>query len=276
MLTHPASIDAETYRVLRMNFEHVTTERGKVVAVTSAVGKEGKSTVSSNLAITLARAGRSVVLVDCDPVRAVIRERFRTRPAPGLVELALGDVDVYEAMTRIALPTSGIAQERRNSASTKAFGIRPAARPNHATRETGSLHVVACTPTSLELADSIVTTKLEAILTQLRRVADVVILDSAPLITSLGIGVSSLADSVLVVANVSLVRRSTLDQLAQALDELPTPKLGLVLTGVVPDPAAFDYYAEASNAAEAVSLRADTLRPGFAPRQGVQISSRDA
>ena len=37
-LTHPSSVDAETYRLLRINFEHVVADRGKVFAVTSAIG----------------------------------------------------------------------------------------------------------------------------------------------------------------------------------------------------------------------------------------------
>ena len=98
-----------------MNFDHATADGGKVFAVTSAIGREGKSTVSANLAVTLARAGRSVILVDCDPLRPVLRERFRSGSAPGLAELALGSATVYDALTRITLPTIGSVNERQHS-----------------------------------------------------------------------------------------------------------------------------------------------------------------
>ena len=103
-LTHPASVDAETYRLLRINFEHAAADGGKVFAVTSAIGREGKSTVAANLAVTLARAGRSVILIDCDPIRPVMRERFGLAPSAGLGELALGTATVSDVLSRVTLP----------------------------------------------------------------------------------------------------------------------------------------------------------------------------
>ena len=249
-LTHPASIDAEAYRLLRMNFDHATANGGKVFAVTSAIGREGKSTVSANLAVTLARAGRSVILVDCDPLRPVLRERFRSGSAPGLAELALGTATVYDALTPIPLPTIGSVYERQPGSSSRSLGTRPGPRQRETPRRAGGLQIVTCNPTPLELGDFIVTTRLEWVLNQLRREAEVVILDSAPLMTSLGVGVAGLADGVIVVTNVALVRRPILDQLAQTLDELPTPKLGLVVTGVPPDTAAYGYYSTSASAEE--------------------------
>ena len=69
-------------------------------------------------------------------------------------------------------------------------------------------------------------------LAEVKLAADVVILDTAPVTTSLGVGAVGLADGVVVVANVALVRRPMLDQLADTLAELGTPRFGLVLMGV--------------------------------------------
>ncbi len=275
-LTHPASIDVEAYRVLRTNLEDVAA-RGKVFAVTSAIAGEGKSTVSSNLAVTIARSGRTVILVDCDPAHPVIRERFRVQPTASLVEVALGDATVYEAMTRIALPRIGGAHEQHRASSTRAFGVRPAERQRDVRREAGSLHVVTCEPVSLELGDFIVTNRLAWILTQLRHEADMVILDCGPLATSAGMGVSRLADGVMVVVNVSLTRRPILEQLAQALDELATPKLGLVVTGAAAD--ATGYYSPAQAAKDDPEERAPTdimsvARSSEIRPRGRQISER--
>ena len=101
--------------------------------------------------------------------------------------------------------------------------------------------------------------RLEEALNQLKHEADVVILDSEPLLTSLGVGVSGLADGVIVVANVFLMRRPILDQFSQALEELPVPKLGLVVTGVAVDTVAYGYYSDPEEAGEA------TLEPARAP-----------
>jgi succinoglycan biosynthesis transport protein ExoP len=276
-LTHPGSIDVEAYRLLRVNFQDVAAAGGKVFAVTSAIVGEGKSTVSANLAVTLARSGRSVILVDCDPAHPVVRERFRVRPAAGLVEVALGDATVQEAITRIAVPKIGGANERHHASSTRAFGVRPAERQRDIRREAGSLHVVTCEPASFELGDFIVTNRLAWILTQLRHEADMVILDCGPLATSLGMGVSRLADGVMVVVNVSLTRRPILEQLAQALDELPTPKLGLVVTGVASDATGYQSYSEAAEEAHEERVPTDILsaaRSFEAGPRGRQTSER--
>ncbi|MCZ4319894.1 polysaccharide biosynthesis tyrosine autokinase [Aequorivita viscosa] len=66
------SILAESFRILRTNLQYLMldkqeeTERGKVIFVTSTVKGEGKTFVSSNLAITLANSGAKVVLVGAD------------------------------------------------------------------------------------------------------------------------------------------------------------------------------------------------------------------
>jgi capsular polysaccharide biosynthesis protein len=264
-LTHPASVDAETYRLLRINFEHAAADGGKVFAVTSAIGREGKSTVAANLAVTLARAGRSVILIDCDPIRPVMRERFGLAPSAGLGELALGTATVSDVLSRVSLPAIGRVSELPDVSAPQRIGAhhdeRPAkparsqrgrftARPKEISRQAGSLQVVTCNPTPLELADFIVTMRLEGALNQLKREADVVILDTAPLLTSLGVGVSGLADGIVVVANVFLMRRPILDQFSQALEELPVPKLGLVVTGVAVDTVAYGYYSDPEEAAD--------------------------
>ena len=40
---------------------------GGVIMVTSSVPGEGKTTIAVNLAIAIARQGKSVILADCDP-----------------------------------------------------------------------------------------------------------------------------------------------------------------------------------------------------------------
>lgn len=66
------SILAESFRILRTNLQYLIlnkqekTTTGKIIFVTSTVKGEGKTFVSSNLAITLANSGAKVVLVGAD------------------------------------------------------------------------------------------------------------------------------------------------------------------------------------------------------------------
>jgi len=59
----------------------------KVILVTSAIPKEGKTTVASNLAITLAMSGSRVLLVDADFRRGSVHRIFSVSLKPGLLEV---------------------------------------------------------------------------------------------------------------------------------------------------------------------------------------------
>ena len=81
MVAQPKHNAAEAFRLLRANLEfvRVTGNDVRTILVTSAVEREGKSTTAANLAITEARSGRRVALVDLDLRRPVHRQVLPTR-----------------------------------------------------------------------------------------------------------------------------------------------------------------------------------------------------
>lgn len=83
---------AEAFRNIRSSilFKNWGGKMPKTILVTSAVPNEGKTTVTSNLAVTLALGGARVLLADCDLRRGGVSELFKQPSSPGLSEVLRG------------------------------------------------------------------------------------------------------------------------------------------------------------------------------------------
>ncbi|QDU36102.1 Tyrosine-protein kinase YwqD [Maioricimonas rarisocia] len=88
------SIDAARTLLLRNSQLSGT----RTVMIASATGGEGKSTLSCHLATSLARAGRSVLLVDCDIRRPSIHRVFDFENSPGICDVLRQEVPLEEAI----------------------------------------------------------------------------------------------------------------------------------------------------------------------------------
>lgn len=81
----PKSPIAEIFRTLRTNLQFMTSNQGlKTLLVTSSVPGEGKSWVSSNLALAFAGEGKKVALIDSDMRKGRIHTIFEIEKKPGL------------------------------------------------------------------------------------------------------------------------------------------------------------------------------------------------
>lgn len=93
----------EAFKRLRTNVLISFSEEEKacrVIGITSAQPSEGKSTISINLAYSLAELGKKVVLIDGDMRRPSLHDKMGLRQSPGLADL-LSDVDdVSSVLTR--------------------------------------------------------------------------------------------------------------------------------------------------------------------------------
>lgn len=84
---------AEAFRSLRSSLIFMPNQTElKTLIITSAIPNEGKSTIASNLAITMANAGARVLLVDADLRRGDIAALFDTDGRQGLANILRGEV----------------------------------------------------------------------------------------------------------------------------------------------------------------------------------------
>ena len=82
----PKNVISEQFRTLRTNIEFAgaSLETLKVIMFTSAEISDGKTTVSTNTAVTWAQAGKNVLYVDADMRRSTAQTTFRLSNGQGL------------------------------------------------------------------------------------------------------------------------------------------------------------------------------------------------
>lgn len=88
----------EAYKTLRTNIGFAG-EDVKVIAVTSCMPNEGKSSVTMNLAMSLAETGKTVLFVDADMRKSIITGRYKIKNAKwGLSHYLSGQCALDEAV----------------------------------------------------------------------------------------------------------------------------------------------------------------------------------
>lgn len=91
---------SESYAKLRMNLLYtLVNKENKVIAVTSAISGEGKSTITANLAIACAMSEKKVLLIDADMRRASQQTIFGyDKDLPGLSDVLIGNCKWWESV----------------------------------------------------------------------------------------------------------------------------------------------------------------------------------
>lgn len=209
----PHSAVSEAYRALRTNVRFASIDRPlTALLVTSAEPKAGKTTVAGNLGIVCAQAGLQVVLVDADLRFPQLHHLFGLDNRTGLTDLLLGDA---HSVQECKLQTG-----------------------------TDNLRLVTSGPIPPNPSELLGSMRMEAVLAQLQESADLVIVDSPPVLAVTDAAVLSpkVGGVVLVVA----ARRTSHEAASRAraaLQSVGVAILGVVLVGVRHRGPAYHYYA---------------------------------
>lgn len=206
MLADPRSPPAEAFRLLRTAVDFANVGRhAKTIMVSSAMPAEGKSTTVANLAVTMARLGRRIVLVDLDLRRPGLQNLFDLPVTRGITGVALGETTLDQALVDIPLGTS----------------------------VSGSLQVLTTGPIPPDPGEFVQSDTVARMLRELNERADIVLIDTPPiLLTGDAIALSESVDGVVLVTRLGVVRRPMLTELRRLVVGSPVAPLGFVITNV--------------------------------------------
>jgi capsular exopolysaccharide synthesis family protein len=205
-LEDPDGIVAESYRRLRSAVVFMAaTQDLQVIQVTSASQSEGKSTTVANLAVALARTGKRVVVVDADLRRPRQHALFGVAGNPGITDVLVGTHEPDEVAAR---PIGNVA-----------------------------LAVIPAGSSAPNPAELLSTDEMGDVIDSLAAVADIVLIDSPPLLAvSDALAVSSLVDGTVLVVQGRTTRAKELRVALDALERVDAHIVGAVLNKVkMPD-----------------------------------------
>jgi non-specific protein-tyrosine kinase len=203
-MASPSSQPAEAYRTLRTSVQFLGLDRPiQVVQLTSATAAEGKTTTLSNLAVTMASSGNRVVAVCCDLRRPRLHEFFDLENTTGFTSVLVGEETLEHALQ----PVPG--QPR--------------------------LSVLSAGPMPPNPAELLSSPRVKVLFDQLRGSADIVLVDSPPILpVTDGLILSGLVDATIVVATTNRTSRKDLHRTLELLDQVQANVVGTVLNGVDP------------------------------------------
>ena len=198
----------EAFKRLRTNVLIALGESDKIcriIGVTSAQPSEGKSTVSVNLAYSLAELGESVLVIDGDMRRPAVHDIVGASQIPGVSDILTGKSSLNEAVVRY-----------KSTADSTVFDLIPGGEiPDH----------------PAELLNS---SRFGKVLEVVSTVFDYVIVDLPPVNAVIdAVNVSKYVDGLVVVLREDHCPRYVLNECVEQLRYAKANILGFVMNGCI-------------------------------------------
>lgn len=202
-VSEPSSVITEQIKTIRTNISFSQEAQDlRTIMITSATASEGKSTITANLAVEFAQAGKNVVLIDADLRRSTVAKTFHLRDANrGLTNYLVKQADNVMDVV-------------------------------HST-EIANLSIIPSGPTPPNPAELIGSPLMGEMLTELKAHFDLIIVDAPPILpVTDGQILSNLVDGVVLVVRQNHTTKAAVKDMKTALENASANILGVVLNDV--------------------------------------------
>ena len=195
---------SEAYRSLRTNITFSSADRlSKVFVLTSPTPQDGKTTTCANLAITFSQQGLRVLLIDADMRRGTLHKLFHVSRTPGLSNVLVENCEFEKAIRWMQL-------EEGTEIDLLPTGTVP---PNP--------------------AELLASSRMGWLVERMRERYDAIVIDTPPLtlVTDAAV-LSSLADTLLLVARANQTEEGAVNFAMEQLRNVNAPLRGTILNDV--------------------------------------------
>ncbi|HEY5168851.1 MAG TPA: GNVR domain-containing protein [Thermoleophilia bacterium] len=244
-LTEPAGRAAEAYRLLRSNLEFVGFDGDmRALLVSSSVQGEGKSVSACNLAVSLALAGKKVILVDADLRNPRVHAYLGVPNVVGLSSVLARRMEIDDALSSVVLEarphqSGAVIMTAKVAVGAATLSARTASGPRAGNVAGGLwtgepdkapvLRVLTSGPIPPNPGEMVASQRFSELIDHLRGEADVILVD-APAMLPVGdtAAAARAVDGLVFVVNPDRVRRPVLQQSRSQLGHLPCARLGII------------------------------------------------
>jgi len=203
----PKSPIAEIFRTLRTNIQFMISNQGlKTLLVTSSVPGEGKSWVSTNLAIAFAGENKKVLLIDSDMRKGRLNTIFNMEKRPGLSNYLSG------------------VSELENKKDIFSY-----------IRETNieGLHIMPSGDVPPNPSELLVSEEMNELIVKLKNAFDIVIFDAPPaLLVTDSVILSKQLDTTLIVTSYKTTKMGDVEKVKKMIENVGGNISGVVINKV--------------------------------------------
>ncbi len=198
----PKAQSSEAFRAVRTAlFFNTQGNTHSVIQVTSPTPGDGKSTVAVNLAVSIAQAGKRVLLIDGDMRRPTVHHSFGIKSNDGFATILLGDCRIDDAI----------------------FDCE----------EIEGLSVMPCGKKPSNPAELITSPRFQSLIDEIREMFDFVIIDTPPILAVTDpCPVAARVDGVILTLRIKKNIKISSDRATNILQNVGANVIGVVVNGV--------------------------------------------
>ena len=228
----PKSPTSEIFRTLRTNIQFMNNRKLQTLVITSTLPGEGKSFISSNLAITFAQMGKRTLIIDADMRKGRMYSIFSVSQIPGLSNYLSGIDENGEITDR---NITGYVQETTIE----------------------NLYVISAGNIPPNPAELLVSDRMLEGLEHLKSIFDIIIFDTPPslLVTDSAI-IARIVDSTIIVTEYNQTKKEDLEKVKKDIENVGGKIAGVVVNKI---PVSVKKYNEAYYYSK-TSLKANEIK----------------